>query len=104
MLKRANGGWVAMNKAEGGEGGRGATFHPALVGEGPETNNKKATAADSPCGSRDIGGGPTPAAGLEPATRRLTGLFRTPPIRRNTHRFADSPPGSTARTGLNHRP
>jgi hypothetical protein len=77
MLKRANGGWVAMNKAEGGEGGRGATFHPALVGEGPETNNKKATAAENPCDKRDLGGGSTPAAGLEPATRRLTAVCST---------------------------
>ena len=77
MLKRANGGWVAMNKAEGGEGGRGATFHPALVGEGPEIDNQKATAAGTRCGTTGLGGGPTPAAGLEPATRRLTAVCST---------------------------
>jgi len=36
-----------------------------------------------------------PAAGLEPATRRLTGLFRTLPIRRNSHSHAVFSPKAT---------
>ena len=57
--------------------GRGVTFPPAAPKRAGRKHNKKATAADTRCGTTGNGGGSAPAAGLEPATRRLTAVCST---------------------------
>lgn len=74
MPRRATDRECVRKSPDGGEGDRGERVHP---GEGSRTSDKKTTAAENPCFSRILGGGPAPAAGLEPATRRLTAVCST---------------------------
>lgn len=61
----------------GGVGGRGATLSPVVTGPDAKTCNQNATAAETRCVPTDSGGLSAPAAGLEPATRRLTAACST---------------------------
>ncbi len=74
MLMSGRRRWGVWNRAEGGEGGRGERFHPR---KGAETCNQQATTPQTRCANTNLGGRPAPAAGLEPATQRLTAACST---------------------------
>ena len=60
------------------EAGRwGEGLPPVAADDRAGTRNQNATAAGTHCGATDSGGLSAPAAGLEPATRRLTAACST---------------------------